>query len=152
MSRITILSAGVLFLGLAGFATGLARPKAERSQDPEPAIAPIPAEDARKNNPLKPTPEGMAEARKLFGYHCAMCHGKDGDGKGDLAADMKLQLKDWRDPNSLAKMTDGELFYIITNGRGKMTGGEGDRTKEEVRWKLVNVVRAFAKKDTAAKP
>ncbi|HET6932340.1 MAG TPA: cytochrome c [Candidatus Acidoferrum sp.] len=153
MSRITIFSAGVLFLGLAGgFTTGFARPKAVRSQDPPAAEAPIPAEDAAKKNPVKPAPEGMAEARKLFGYHCAMCHGKDGDGKGDLAADMKLQLKDWRDPNSLAKMTDGELFYIITNGRGKMTGGEGDRTKEEVRWNLVNVVRAFAKKDAAAKP
>jgi mono/diheme cytochrome c family protein len=152
MSRITIFSAGVLFLGLAGFATGFAGPKAERSQDPPTAEAPIPAEDAAKKNPVKPTPEGMAEARKLFGYHCAMCHGKDGDGKGDLAADMKLQLKDWRDRNSLAKMTDGELFYIITNGRGKMIGGEGDRTKEEVRWNLVNVVRAFAKKDAATKP
>ena len=63
-----------------------------------------------------------------------------------------MQLKDWRDLNSLAKMTDGELFYIVTNGRGKMTGSEGDRTKEEVRWNLVNVVRAFAKKDTAGKP
>jgi hypothetical protein len=81
-----------------------------------------------------------------------MCHGKDGDGKDDLAADMKLQLKDWKDPNSLAKMTDGELFYIVTNGRGKMTGGEGDLAKEEVRWNLVNVVRAFAKKDAAGKP
>jgi hypothetical protein len=81
-----------------------------------------------------------------------MCHGKDGDGKGDLAAGMKLRLKDWRDPNSLKKMTDGGLFYIITNGRRKMIGGEGDRTREEVRWNLVNVVRAFAKKDAAAKP
>jgi mono/diheme cytochrome c family protein len=155
MSRITIFSAGVLFVGLAaGFATGFARPKAVKSQNPQAAEAPapIPAEDAAKKNLVKRTPEGMAEARKLFGYDCAMCHGKDGDGKGDLAADMKLQLKDWRDLNSLAKMTDGELFYIITNGRGKMTGGEGDRTKEEVRWNLVSVVRAFAKKDAAAKP
>lgn len=156
MSRITMFSAGVLFLGLAaGMATGFARPKAARSQDPpaaEAPLAPIPAEDVAKKNPVKPTPEGMAGARKLFGYHCAMCHGNEGDGKGDVAADMKLRLKDWRDPNSLAKMTDGELFYIITNGRGKMTGGEGDRTNEEVRWNLVNVVRAFAKKDAAAKP
>jgi hypothetical protein len=59
---------------------------------------------------------------------------------------MKLTLKDWRDPKSLAQMTDGELFYIITNGRGKMSGGEGDRTKEEVRWNLVSYVRSFAKK------
>jgi mono/diheme cytochrome c family protein len=120
-------------------------------QEPQ-AAAPIPAEAAAKKNPVKPTPEGMAEAKKLYGYHCAMCHGKDGDGKGDLAADMKLELKDWRNPDSLVKMTDGELFYIITNGRGKMTGGEGDRTKDEVRWSLVSVVRAFAKQDAGAKP
>ena len=154
MSRMRMFSAGVLFLGLAtGFVAGFAQPKRVMSQTPQSAEAPIPAEDAAKKNPVTPTPEGMAAAKKLFGYHCAMCHGKDGDGKGDLATEMKLELKDWRDPNSLAKMTDGELFYIITNGRGKMTGGEGDRTKEEVRWNLVNVVRAFAKKDaTAAKP
>jgi hypothetical protein len=27
-----------------------------------------------------------------------------------------------------------------------MVGGEGDRTKEEVRWNLVNLVRSFGKK------
>ena len=154
MSRTAKFSAGVLILGLAaGFTTGFAGPKAEMRQEPQAgAPAPIPAEDAAKKNPVKPTPDGMSEAKKLYGYHCAMCHGKDGDGKGDLAADMKLELKDWRNPDSLAKMTDGELFYIVTNGRGKMTGGEGDRTKEEVRWNLVNVVREFAKKDAGAKP
>jgi len=154
MSRTAKFSAGVLILGLAaGFTTGFAKPKPGMSQEPPAAApAPIPAEDAAKKNPVKPTPDGLAEAKKLYGYHCAMCHGKAGDGKGDLAADMKLELKDWRNPDSLAKMTDGELFYIVTNGRGQMTGGEGDRTKEEVRWNLVNVVRAFAKKDVAAKP
>lgn len=154
MSRAAKFSAGVLILGLAaGFTSGFARPKLEMLQEPqEAAPAPIPAEDVAKKNPVKASAEGMAGAKKLYGYHCAMCHGKDGDGKGDLAADMKLELKDWRNPDSLAKMTDGELFYIITNGRGKMTGGEGDRTKEEVRWNLVNVVRAFAKKGGAARP
>ena len=131
----------------AGYLTGLASPKTAGTQEPQATEGPIPAADAAKTNPVKPTQEGMAAAKKLFGYHCAMCHGTAGDGKGDLAADMKLTLKDWRDPKSLAKMTDGELFYIITNGRGKMSGGEGDRTKEEVRWNLVSYVRSFAKKD-----
>jgi mono/diheme cytochrome c family protein len=132
---------------------------AARQQEPtekpkEPAEAPIPAADAAKQNPKKTTPEGLAEAKKLYGYHCAMCHGKNGDGKGELAADMKLELNDWRDANSIAKLTDGELFYIVTNGRGKMTGGEGDRTTEQVRWNLVTLVRSYAKKGTeqAAKP
>jgi hypothetical protein len=46
-----------------------------------------------------------------------MCHGDEGDGQGGVALQMKLELKDWRSPDSLAKMTDGELYYIITNAR-----------------------------------
>jgi mono/diheme cytochrome c family protein len=134
---------GVLFLGVL---LSFAQDPASQTGSTQPAEAPIPAADVAKKNPVKPTPAGMAEAKKLYGYHCAMCHGKDGDGQGELATDMKLQLNDWRNPDSISKMTDGELFYIITNGRGKMTGGEGDRTKDEVRWNLVSLVHSFAKK------
>jgi mono/diheme cytochrome c family protein len=143
----------LLFLSVVLLVTfGAAR--AQQTNSPqEAAPGPIPAEDAAKKNPVKPTSEGLAEAKKLYGYHCAMCHGANGDGKGDLVDSMKLQLNDWRNPESIATYTDGALFYIITNGRGKMVGGEGDRTKPEVRWNLVNLVRSFAKKpDAAAKP
>lgn len=153
MRPIAIAGAGVLLLGLtagnlAGL-TGTRQANSQAQQGAEAPPAPVSTEDAAKKNPVKPTPEGLASAKKLFGYHCAMCHGAAGDGKGDLAEDMKLKLKDWRDSNALAKMTDGELFYIVTNGRGKMTGGEGDRTSEVVRWNLVNYVRSFAKKEAA---
>ena len=118
----------------------------EQSTD---ASAPIPQPDVDKKNPVKPTADGLAEARKLYGYHCAMCHGKGGDGKGDLAGDMKLQLNDWRDTSSISKYSDGALFYIVSNGRGKMVG-EGDRTSDTVRWNLVNLVRSFGKKNEQA--
>jgi mono/diheme cytochrome c family protein len=141
---------------LAGIGATLAQEKdpSAKSQETGAASAPIPAADAEKKNPVKPTPEGLASSKKLYGYHCAMCHGTAGDGKGDLAVSMKLNLNNWQDASTIAKMTDGELFYIITNGRGKMVGGEGDRTKEEVRWGLVNLVRSFGKKagDEPAKP
>lgn len=149
MRRTALFLSAVLLIGLGA---ALAQQK-DAKQGAEPAPGPIPQEDVDKKNPVKPTADGLAEARKLFGYHCAMCHGKDGDGKGDLAEQMKLQLNDWRDPNTLSKYTDGALFYIITNGRGKMVGGEGDRTKEETRWNLVHLVRSFGKKPEApAKP
>ncbi len=153
MRRIVAIASSVLLAGITALVfASVTQPGKAMGQEPQEAEKPIPAEDAAKKNPVKPTPEGLAAAKKLFGYHCAMCHGVQGDGKGDLAADMKLQLKDWREPNALAKMTDGELFYIVTNGRGKMTGGEGDRTSEEVRWNLVNYVRSFAKKEGGEKP
>jgi mono/diheme cytochrome c family protein len=139
-----------------GIAVSFAQTSDTKAKEPQGADtpAPIPSADSAKKNPVKPTPESLAAAKKLYGYHCAMCHGENGDGKGELAVQMKLDLHDWRDANSIEKYTDGDLFYIVTNGRGKMTGGEGDRTKEEVRWNLVNLVRSFGKKGEAetAKP
>ena len=111
MRRIIFLGTGVLLTGMAaGLLIGTLQARRVMSQEPDAVEKPIPAEDVAKKNPVKPTPEGLAAAKKLFGYHCAMCHGMQGDGKGDLATDMKLQLRDWRDPSALAKTTDGEMF------------------------------------------
>ena len=52
-----------------------------------------------------------------------MCHGEQGDGKGEVVESMKLTMRDWHDPAALAGITDGEIFYIITKGKGKMMGG-----------------------------
>jgi mono/diheme cytochrome c family protein len=105
----------------------------------------IAPEDAARVNPVKSSPEGLAEARKVFGYDCAMCHGDKGDGKGDVVESMKLTMHDWREPRTLANLTDGEIFYIITKGKGKMMA-EGDRLAEKLRWNLVNLVRTMAAK------
>jgi mono/diheme cytochrome c family protein len=146
--RRTLLVPGAILLASIGIAYAGMNSMQEKPGSTEPKMAP---EDAAKKNPVTPTPEGLAEVRKLFGYNCAMCHGKSGDGKGDLAADMKLELRDWRDASSIEKITDGELFWIISNGKGKMPG-EGDRTAEKVRWNFVNLVRSFGKKGAADKP
>ncbi len=106
----------------------------------------VPPEIASQTNPVKPTPEGMAKAKKMYGYDCAMCHGADGDGKGDMAVESKFTMKDWRDPAALKDMTDGELFYIIQKGKGDIMPPEGDRQKPDAIWNMVTLVRSFAKK------
>jgi len=100
----------------------------------------------RQANPVKPTPESIAQGRKWYGYDCAMCHGKDGDGKGEVGADMKLKVSDLSDPATLKDRTDGELFYIIKNGKGDMPP-EGTRLKSDELWSLVSYVRSLAKKN-----
>jgi mono/diheme cytochrome c family protein len=109
------------------------------------APPPIPADAATLVNPIKPTAESQARAKKVYGYDCAMCHGANGDGKGDLVADMKLTLKDYTDPAALKGVSDGEMFYIIKNGKGQMSG-EGDRAKPDDIWNMVVLVRSFSKK------
>jgi len=146
--RRTLLVLGAFLFASFGISSAKQILAQEKPASAEPKMTP---EDVAKKNPVPPTPEGLAEVRKLFGYNCAMCHGKNGDGKGDLAADMKLELRDWRDTSSLEKMTDGELFWIISNGKGKMPG-EGDRTAQKIRWNFVNLVRSFGKSGAGEKP
>jgi mono/diheme cytochrome c family protein len=116
-------------------------------QQPAPASAPsvMPADAKSLVNPVKPTPESQAHAKKVYGYDCALCHGANGNGKGDVVADMKLTLKDYTDPAALKDLTDGELFYVIKNGKGQMPP-EGDRAKPEDIWNMVILVRSFSKK------
>jgi mono/diheme cytochrome c family protein len=110
-----------------------------------PAPSTIPAEAAHLVNPVKATAESQTRAKKMYGYDCAMCHGPNGNGKGDLAGEMKPPLKDYTDPAALKDISDGELFYVIKNGKGQMPP-EGDRAKPDDLWNMVILVRSFAKK------
>jgi mono/diheme cytochrome c family protein len=120
------------------------------AQTAAPAVSAIPPAAVNQPNPVKPTAESIASGKKMYGYDCAMCHGGTGDGKGDLAGDMKLELADFRDPKSLKGKTDGELFYVIKNGRGQMPA-EGTRVKPDMIWDMVNYIRSLAKTEAAAK-
>lgn len=140
----------LLFLaGLFASAQDNSKP-AQTAQTAAPSEYKIPPEAAKQVNPVKPTAESLARAKKMYAYDCAMCHGANGDGKGDLASDMKAPLADYRDAKALKDKTDGELAYIIKNGKGEMPG-EGTRANAERVWDMVNYVRSFAKKDAAPK-
>jgi mono/diheme cytochrome c family protein len=128
-----------VFLALFLFAHSQQQPPAA------PAQAAIPPEAAHMVNPVKPTPESQAHAKKMYGYDCAMCHGANGNGKGDVAVEQKMTLKDYTDPAALKDMTDGEIFYIIKNGKAQMPP-DGDRTKPEDLWNMVIFVRSLSKK------
>src|SRR5579864_4679150 len=73
-----------------------------------PAYYAIPQEAARKENPVPATPESLARGKKQYGYDCAMCHGKEGNGKGDVDVDMKLAMQDETNPATLKDRSDGE--------------------------------------------
>jgi len=116
-------------------------------QQPTPAPAPwsVPPEFVRMTNPVKPTPDSLAKARKMYQYDCAICHGPGGNGRGELAANLQTKPKDWTDPAALSKMSDGELFYIIKNGKDTMPG-EGARMTDAGLWNMVSLIRSYGSK------
>jgi len=146
--RKALIVLGAVLVASLGMARAKQNATQDKPKDPQGAADDykIPQEDIDKKNPVKPSPEGLAAARKIYGYDCAMCHGPKGDGKGDLVESMKLTMHDWREAATFEGKTDGELFFIITKGKGKMTG-EDDRVSVTVRWNLVNLARSYAKKD-----
>lgn len=119
---------------------------AQQNQPPAkpPVESKISAEDAQKGNPVKPTPESLAKGKKTYAMDCAMCHGENGDGKGELAADVK-NVTDFTAPDALKNRTDGELFSIMRKGKGDMPP-EGERAKNDDIWNLVNYIRSLRKK------
>jgi mono/diheme cytochrome c family protein len=120
---------------------------AQQSQTPSKAATPgsfmVPAEAVHQVNPVKPTAASIAQGKKYYGYDCAMCHGDNGNGKGEVATDEKLTLADFSNPATLQNKTDGELFYIIKNGHGHMPP-EQIRSSPNELWNLVNYLRSLA--------
>ena len=144
-----MLKAALVFSALLVFPFPVVSQQPTPNPPPQnPSYAAIPVEAARAQNPVKSSPESLARAKKWWTLDCEMCHGKNGDGKGETAKDMKLTMADFTDPATLKDRTDGEIFYIIKNGHNDMPA-EGPRVKTEENWDLVNYVRSFAKKTAA---
>lgn len=47
------------------------------------------------------------------------CVRASGDGKGDIAKDMKLNMADFTNASTLKDCTDGEIYYVIKNGHNE---------------------------------
>jgi mono/diheme cytochrome c family protein len=103
-----------------------------------------PAAKAVKN-PVSPTPQTLADARRIYLDRCAHCHGVNGDGKRPPGT-MYLywvQPTKFTDAKIMDAMTDGEIFWKITTGNRPMPSYK-NRLSVEERWELVNFLRAFA--------
>jgi mono/diheme cytochrome c family protein len=147
--RFPLLRVGVILTMSCWCAAWAQDPSQKKPADKSEAAADTAKVSRETKSPVKQTPENLAEAKKVFGYDCAMCHGAAADGKGDLAASMGLKMNDWRDSSRLTSLTDGEIFETIVKGKGRMVG-EGDRYSTEAVWELVNYVRTFEKSETGA--
>src|SRR5579862_7384299 len=115
-----------------------------KAQDKAPSEFKVPPEEASRKNPVPSNSNTIADGKRRYDTECAVCHGQAGDGKGDVVEELKLKLRDWRDPTALANISDGEIFYIINKSKGAMPGEEG-RSKPEQIWSMVIYLRSFSK-------
>lgn len=100
--------------------------------------------DAQKAEGPRRSTVNADRAKLLFAKNCAVCHGEKGDGKGKVAEyfardKAAVQPSNLLDAVTKAK-TDGELFWILTNGRGLMPAWYALLTEDE-RWMLAQYVK-----------
>jgi mono/diheme cytochrome c family protein len=103
----------------------------------------VPEEFRRLQNPLQASESNLAFARQLYRENCAQCHGDRGKGDGPQAWMQKPSPGDLTDGPHMNALTDGDIFYQITQGRRPMPSFQNRLTPDQ-RWQLVLLLRSFA--------
>lgn len=103
----------------------------------------VPLEDKLRKNPLAVSEGNFNAAKPLFNEYCANCHGDSGKGDGSDAMMYDPSPSDLTDAKHMNSLTDGEIYYQITQGRKPMPSFRKKLTEDQ-RWQLVILVRSFA--------
>jgi len=110
----------------------------------------VPDEYKTLRNPLVATASNLDAARQLYRDDCAQCHGQTGKGDGPEAWMHRPAPADLSDAVRMASITDGQMFYQITEGRRPMPAFKRRMTDEQ-RWQLVLLLRSFSQSAKATK-
>ena len=112
---------------------------------------PVPEEAKQLKNPLQASPSALNSAKKIYLDKCANCHGDTGKGDGRDAARYDPQPANFTDPRRMSGVTDGELFYKISEGKKPMPVFK-TKLSEDDRWHLVLLIRSFAPPPSTQSP
>ena len=103
----------------------------------------VPEEAKRVVNPVKPSQANLPEARRLYLDKCSECHGDTGRGDGSQAKMYDPRPTNFTDAAHMNSISEGELFYKISQGHRPMPGFK-KRFTEEQRWQLVLLLKSLA--------
>ncbi|MCY2973643.1 MAG: DUF3341 domain-containing protein [Planctomycetota bacterium] len=104
--------------------------------------------------PLEVDASLIALGKTKFEIYCSVCHGYAGDGDGLVHRRAEqLQQGYWLPPTSvhdprIQEQPIGNIFYTISNGKGKMAG-YGTVLSPKERWAIVSYVRALQRSRNA---
>ena len=102
-------------------------------------LAKVPDADRTRVNPVAGRTEAIAAGTNLYRERCAQCHGAAGEGRG--------RRPPVRSPR-VAAASDGELFWLLTNGYRGMP--RWSRLPDPERWQIVAFVRNLQAMPTEA--
>lgn len=98
-------------------------------------------------NPLPRTHDVLNVGKQKFTERCAVCHGALADGVGSLTAAYGAKPANLQSQQFI-NYSDGEIFWVITNGKNAMPAHAGDLSVDQ-RWAVVHYLRALQRAQNA---
>ncbi len=84
----------------------------------------------------------IKKGERLYQINCSICHGKNGDGQGDLVKNEKIfGIPNYKDRD----LTIGSVYYVITYGKNNMSS-YASQLNEIDRWRVSEYVLFLKKK------
>jgi mono/diheme cytochrome c family protein len=99
--------------------------------------------ERERPNPFANQPEAIAAGGRLFADHCAKCHGEDAFGRGKRP---NLRSKE------VQQATDGELFWMLTNGYLRKGMPSWSAIPEPSRWQIVTYIKSLGEAEGKTSP
>ena len=92
----------------------------------------VPQGARTRHNPFEGDSTAVAAGRKLFGHHCAECHGNRAQG-GRKGPNLRV--------SEVQTATPGMLFWILSNGVVRRGMPVWSKLPEPQRWQIVSYLK-----------
>jgi len=96
-----------------------------------------PAKATARQNPLENDRAAAMAGAKLYGQHCAECHGQAGEGGHGAKKGPGLRASE------VQQAAPGTLFWVLTNGVVRRGMPVWSKLPEPQRWQLVSFIKSL---------
>lgn len=95
-----------------------------------------PEKDRLRPNPLASDPDAVVAGKKLFGQHCAECHGETAEGRPHKAPNLRK--------DEVQAATPGAIFWVVTNGVVRHGMPVWSKLPEPQRWQITTYIKSLS--------
>ena len=127
-------SIGIVMIGTILFETPQTLGQQEKNPSTYAALAEAPEKARRRRNPFEGDTQAVAAGGKLFGQHCAECHGRKAGGARQGPS---LQREEVR------QAAPGALFWVLSNGVVRRGMPVWSKLPEPERWQIVAFLQSL---------
>jgi mono/diheme cytochrome c family protein len=106
-------------------------------------FAKIPEKARVRPNPLADDPDAVAAGKKLFGLHCAECHGESAEGTHRAPSLHADEVQD---------ATPGAIFWILSNGVIRHGMPDWSKLPDAQRWQITAYIKSLRSAPSSEMP